>query len=209
MICQEWASGPAKLLIINVFVAAFIVGYPVPSASVFSDGPQPQPVMQESFGSPMAPIPDPAVRSMEAFLGRYGVDESHLSRVAESIVRSAKDYDLDPRLIASIMIVESGANPFAISGSDAIGIMQVHLPTWGPTADQEGVNLFKIEDNVAFGCRILKDYVDQFGLWEGVKRYKGWIADDPESELGAEAYVTKVQRLYGVQRPIPTASLLQ
>jgi hypothetical protein len=108
------------------------------------------------------------------------------------------------------MIVESRANPFAISGKDAIGMMQIHLPTWGHTADQEGINLFKIEDNIDFGTRILKDYARQFGLWEGVKKYKGWIADDPDSEHSAEEYLAKVQRIYAFrQAPQSTPEVLQ
>ena len=94
------------------------------------------------------------------------------------------------------MIVESRANPFAISNADAIGIMQIHLPTWGREADKEGINLFKIEDNVDFGARILKDYVRRFGLWEGVKRYKGWNPDSRDSLESAEEYAAKVQRTY-------------
>jgi soluble lytic murein transglycosylase-like protein len=130
--------------------------------------------------------------------------------VALSVVRSARRHNLDPRLIASIVIVESRANPFAISSRDSIGIMQVHLPTWGRKADGEGINLFKIEDNVDFGARILKDYVRQSGLWEGVKRYKGWFPDNPQSESSAEEYVAKVQRIYGYQQPVAaTADLLQ
>ena len=30
--------------------------------------------------------------------------------------------------------------------------MQIHLPTWGLTADREDINLFKIEDNIDFGA---------------------------------------------------------
>src|SRR5262249_12160805 len=76
--------------------------------------------------------------------------------------------------------------------------------------DREGINLFKIEDNIDFGTRILKDYARQFGLWEGVKRYKGWIADDPESEHSAEEYLAKVQRIYAFRQPTPsTPELLQ
>ncbi|PYR87059.1 MAG: hypothetical protein DMG18_00880, partial [Acidobacteria bacterium] len=115
----------------------------------------------------------------------------------------------DPRLVASIMIVESRANPFAISESDAIGIMQIHLPTWGPQADKEGINLFKIEDNIKFGTRILQGYIRRFGLWEGVKRYKGW---NPESSSSAEAvsdYVAKVQGIYGYPKNNAVAQALQ
>jgi len=94
------------------------------------------------------------------------------------------------------MIVESRANPFAISTSDSIGIMQIHLPTWGSTADKEDINLFKIEDNVDFGVRILRDYIRHHGLWDGVKRYKGWNSENPVSMQSVDDYVQKVQRLY-------------
>jgi soluble lytic murein transglycosylase-like protein len=154
-----------------------------------------------SLVGPVRPVVDPAVGLIESFLRVYGVEESRLTRVAESIVNSARKYNLDPRLIASIMIVESRANPFAISGSDAVGIMQIHLPTWGRAAYLEGLNLFNIEQNVDFGARILKGYVRQFGLWQGVKRYKGWIADNPDSEESVEQYLAKVQRVYAVQQP--------
>jgi len=77
--------------------------------------------------------------------------------------------------------------------------MQIHLPTWGHAADGEGINLLKIEDNVDFGARILKKYIRQFGLWEGVKRYNGFLADNPASEQCALEYVAKVQRVYEYQ----------
>jgi hypothetical protein len=94
------------------------------------------------------------------------------------------------------MIVESRANPFAISNKDAVGLMQIHLRTWGQIADREGVNLFKIEDNIDFGVRILKDYVHRHGIWGGVRRYRGWT-EAPGSYQEAEEYVQKVQRIYG------------
>ena len=106
------------------------------------------------------------------------------------------------------MIVESRANPFAISGRDSVGIMQIHLPTWGRTADREGINLLKIEDNVDFGARILRDYVHQFGVWDGVKRYNGRISEDPDSQRSAEEYLNKVQGVYGFQQPIASAANL-
>jgi soluble lytic murein transglycosylase-like protein len=118
-------------------------------------------------------------------------------------VSSAKKYDVDPKLVASIMIVESRANPFAISTKDAIGIMQIHLPTWGPVAHREGINLFRIEENVDFGTRILKDYVAHFGVWQGVRRYKGWNAEDPASERSVDEYLAKVQRVYGIEPAEP------
>ncbi len=212
LLCKQWISRSSKLLILTVLVAVLASTFPTPSVLVFSGNGPGQPVVEAAFVAPPSiqnPTADPAVRSINSFLKSYGVDESHRDRVAESIIASAKKYNLDPRLIGSIVIVESRANPFAISGADSIGIMQIHLPTWGHTAEQRGINLFKIEDNVDFGAHILKEYIRQFGLWDGVKRYKGWVPDNPESEQAALDYVTKVQRIYQVEQPTATAQLLQ
>jgi hypothetical protein len=204
--CKEWLSKSTKLLILSFLLSVFVFAFPVPSAFVFS-GSNPG-LIEEAGLQPTAASLDPAILSMDAFLDRYKVDETHRSRIAESVVSSSRKYDLDPRLVASIMIVESRANPFAISNSDSIGIMQIHLPTWGATADQEGINLFKIEDNIDFGVRILKDYVHRFGLWEGVKRYKGWYPENPQSAQAAGDYLDKVQRVYSLSK-LQSAEILQ
>jgi Transglycosylase SLT domain len=206
LLCKEWISNSSKLLILTVLLAVLAFKFPTPNAIVFPVNSEPQIVEASIVPPPIPPAIDPAVQSMETFLKAYEVDPSHRARVAESVVASAKKHNLDPRLIASIVIVESRANPFAISVKDSIGIMQIHLPTWGRTADKEGINLFKIEDNVDFGAQILKDYVRQFGLWEGVKRYKGWLPDDAASEQDALDYVSKVQRIYQSQQPAVTTA---
>jgi soluble lytic murein transglycosylase-like protein len=159
---------------------------------------QEQPVQEPAFQKAVMSV-GPAVRSMEVFLKSHGVGEANCLRLASSIVNSAKKYNVNPRLIASVIIVESRGNPFAISEKNAIGIMQIHLPTWGTTADREGINLLKIEDNIDFGTRILKNYILQSGVWDGVKRYNGFVADDRPSEQSAQEYVDKVQRLYEFQ----------
>ena len=102
--------------------------------------------------------------------------------------------------MASVIIVESRVDPHAISESHAIGLMQIHLPTWGRVADKQGIDLFKIEDNVDLGARILKGYISQYGLWEGVAHYTGWT-DAPESQQTAENYVRKVQKIFGFTPP--------
>jgi hypothetical protein len=204
--CKKWLWKSTKLVILSLLLSVLVFAFPVPSAFVFSEG---NPGLIEEAGLQTADATlDPAINSMDAFLNRYEVDETHRGRIAESIVSSSRKYNLDPRLVASIMIVESRANPFAISNSDSIGIMQIHLPTWGATADQEGINLFKIEDNVDFGSRILKDYVRRFGLWEGVKRYKGWYPENPQSAQAVGDYLDKVQHIYSLSKLQP-AEILQ
>ena len=199
--CKEWASRSSKLLILTVLVSILAFTFQTPSAFVFSElnsnqqaveaGVQPQPTLAL----------DPAAQSMAGFLSRYKVADEHRDRVANAIITSSRKYNVDPRLVASIMIVESRANPLAISDRGSIGIMQIHLSTWGHTADREGINLFKIEDNVDFGVRILNDYIHRYGLWEGVKRYKGWNSDSPGSTQAVEDYLKKVRRIYSNEKP--------
>jgi soluble lytic murein transglycosylase-like protein len=200
LLCRQWFHNSVRLGSLASLMVALLLAFPEPRASVSSSSSLGQPVQEAGFQSSVMSV-GPAARSMDAFLERHEVREANRSRLAESIVTSARKYNLNPRLIASIMIVESGGNPFAISGKDAIGVMQIHLPTWGETADHEGINLLKIEDNIDFGARILKNYIRQFGLWEGVKRYSGFFADDPTSEQSAQEYVAKVQSVYEFLQP--------
>jgi hypothetical protein len=149
------------------------------------------PVVHATF----VPLIDPAVNAIESMLSKYSVGANVRQRIARAIVQNSKKYNLDPKLVASIVIVESSANPFAISNADAVGVMQIHMPTWGKTADKENLNLFRVEDNIALGVRILKGYVARHGLWPGVMRYRGWI-ETPESYQEADDYAQKVRHLY-------------
>jgi hypothetical protein len=209
LMCKEWVSKSSKLLVLTVIFSGLVLGFPTSGSFVFPGGREAPMVQQASFQLNLRPVIDPAVSSMVNFLKKYAVDEDHRDRVAAALVTSAKKYDVDPRLAASIMIVESRANPFAISNLQSIGIMQIHLKTWGATAEKQGINLFKIEDNVDFGTRILKDYVHRFGMWEGVRRYKGWLPDDPDSSQAADEYLAKVQHIYGVDKPSLSTELLK
>ena len=186
-------------------IAVLILGFPTPSASGYAVPVSERPAQAVEV-DPVAA----EVRKITAFLERHQVSEEKRSRLAESIVASSRKYGLNSRLLASIMIVESRGNPFAISGQEAVGIMQIHLPTWGETADRENINLLKIEDNVDFGARILKDYVRRFGMDEGIRRYNGYIPGEPTWEQSSQVYLEKVHAIYDSRRPVPLqASLVQ
>jgi hypothetical protein len=158
-----------------------------------------EPVHIASNQASMTPAvfhPDPETKAIDSLLRAFDVDGTRRSRVVQAILQSSRKHKLDPRLVASIVVVESRGNPFAISTSDAVGIMQIHVPTWAGKVDEEGINLFKIEDNVDFGVRILGDYVKQYGRDEGVKRYNGLKPSDPASAENAQGYLLKVQHVY-------------
>ena len=196
--CQEWVSKSYKLLILTVVLSSFVFAFPVPTGVVLTDPMTstvaPAAVVRATLAAAPKPDVSPAVEKM---LAANGVDKERLSRVTRAIMASSDKYHVDPKLVASIVIVESRANPFAVSNADSVGVMQIHLGTWGKMADTENINLFKIEDNIDFGVRILRDYIAPYGTWEGVARYRGWL-DTPESQQEADDYVRKVQTLYGV-----------
>ena len=196
----------SKLGVRMILTSVMILTLPGAGTTTVSASEAPKPVQTVVVVAPVAKPKNtvsPAVRSMDGFLKSHKVSEENRARLAKALVASAKKYDLNPRLLASVMIVESRGNQFAVSGADAVGLMQIHLPTWGETVDRENVNLFKIEDNIDFGARILKDYVRRFGMWDGVKHYNGLVPGDPVWEESAAAYLAKVQEVYDF-RPATT-----
>lgn len=195
--CKRWLRHCCELACLAV-LATHLLGpteseSTTLSASAANSGKQP--AKAAAFEACIVPV-HPVTHSMRALLTRHKVPETNLQRLAEAIVSSATKYELDPKLIASITIIESRGNPLAISAKAAVGVMQIHLPTWGTAANREGINLFKIEDNIDFGTRILRDYIRRFGVWGGVKRYNGFVRGNEASERSANAYVAKVQQIY-------------
>jgi len=208
LLCRKWIARSSKFLVLSAVLLFFISRSPA-SNGLLRDVSQPQPGTAEASFMPSVPEPG-QVASISELLARYGVDVSQRERVAKAIAASSLKYNVDPKLVASVIIVESGANPFAVSESNAVGIMQIHLPTWGLVAEQQGINLFKIEDNADLGVRILSGYIKSYGEWGGVAHYLGH-ADDAGSQRAAAEYVQKVQKVYGIkqaQYPIPTEAAL-
>ena len=76
------------------------------------------------------------------------------------ITRAANDHSLDPRLVKSVMLVESGFNPAAVSPKGARGLMQL-MPA---TAVRHGVrNIHDPAQNIAGGTKYLSHLLGLFG----------------------------------------------
>ena len=103
-----------------------------------------------------------------------------LSMLATSVARKQ---GIDPNLVKAVINVESSWRPSALSSKGAIGLMQVHHPTWGHLWTKE--ELRNPEMNIVAGTRILKDYIKQSRtLDEALHKYSG----------GASGYADKVRR---------------
>ena len=106
-------------------------------------------------------------------------------RIGRAILRSSADYTLDPQLVTAIILVESGARPWAFSAKGAVGLMQV-MPHMSEARILAG-NLTTIESNVAAGCSILADNIRRLGEDDGISAYY-WGSD-----IRGVAYLDRVR----------------
>ena len=88
----------------------------------------------------------------------------------EQIVRGhAKNYDLDPALLAAVIYTESRFNARAESAAGAIGLMQLLPETARGIAVRTGGKAFVVSDlyvpelNVRYGAWYLRNLLDRYG----------------------------------------------
>ena len=81
---------------------------------------------------------------------------------------------LDPQLVLGVMEVESAFRKYAVSHAGARGYMQV-MPFWVKLIGQPNHNLFHLRTNLAYGCAILRHYLDLEGgdYFRALGRYNG------------------------------------
>jgi soluble lytic murein transglycosylase-like protein len=81
---------------------------------------------------------------------------------------------LDPQLVLGLMEVESGFRKYAVSSAGARGYMQV-MPFWVKLIGQPNHNLFHLRTNLAYGCAILRHYLDveKGDYYRALGRYNG------------------------------------
>ncbi|HET9195916.1 MAG TPA: transglycosylase SLT domain-containing protein [Vicinamibacterales bacterium] len=112
------------------------------------------------------------------------------------ITKYSKAHDLDPYLIAALMVQESTFTPEIRSAANAIGLLQITPPTGRTLARQLGIRRFttsmltQAETNVRMGTKYLKDMVDKFGgvhyalagYNAGPHRVTAWLKESPGLE---------------------------
>jgi soluble lytic murein transglycosylase-like protein len=95
---------------------------------------------------------------------------------------------LDPQLVLGVIQYESAFRKYAISTAGARGYMQV-MPFWVKLVGQPQHNLFHLRTNVAYGCAILRHYLDmeKGDYWRALGRYNGSLgkAEYPNLVLAA------------------------
>jgi soluble lytic murein transglycosylase-like protein len=95
---------------------------------------------------------------------------------------------LDPQLVLGLIQVESAFRKYAVSTAGARGYMQV-MPFWVRLIGHPRHNLFHLRTNLAYGCAILRHYLDmeKGDYFRALGRYNGTLgkADYPRRVLAA------------------------
>ena len=143
------------------------------------------------------------------------------------VYKYAEEYEVDPILIFAIIKAESNFNPNVVSGSNAIGLMQLMEPTAEESARKqeikfiEGETLYNPELNIQLGTKyfsnLMKEYNNNYLLAltaynAGIGNVKRWIEQGIIKEDGSDIenipfketnnYVRKILRDYKIYREL-------
>jgi soluble lytic murein transglycosylase-like protein len=160
-------------------------------------------------GAPWDPT-DPAGYARLALRHNRRLSAAEAWRIGRALVAYGRRFDVDPRLVSALVVVESGFQPRAVSPAGALGLGQL-MPD---VARAAGVrDPFSIEDNLYGTVRVLRGHLERFGYHNlplalaaynagsgAVRRYEG-IPPYHETRW----YVFHVTRLYLRYRGEPTA----
>jgi soluble lytic murein transglycosylase-like protein len=123
---------------------------------------------------------------------------AEVERIGDAVLRYGAKYRIDPELVTAVLLVESGARPWAVSPKGARGLMQV-MPHMLRPMGMVG-NLSTIETNIEAGCIILADNIRRLGEADGISAYF-W-----GSEIRGEGYLERVQAARARLRGFATSS---
>jgi soluble lytic murein transglycosylase len=134
----------------------------------------------------------------------------------EQIVRGhARNYGIDPALLAAVIYQESKFDAEAKSSSGAVGLMQLTPETAKGIAIRTGGSAFRVSDlrnpeiNVRYGCWYLRHLFRKYGEWRlvlaaynaGQGNVDRWLRDGRGIEFAeTREYVERVQDLRGIYR---------
>ncbi len=97
------------------------------------------------------------------------LSQAELERIRDAVVRYSAAYELESDLVTAVLLVESGARPWARSPKGARGLMQV-MPYMMRPMGLAG-NLSTIESNIEAGCVILAGNIRRLGEEDGISAY--------------------------------------
>ena len=126
---------------------------------------------------------------MDARLEKRIPDRKQRLELLRTVHYEATRARLDPQLVLGVIEVESGFRKYAVSRAGARGYMQV-MPFWVKLIGQPGHNLFHLRTNLAYGCAILRFYLDMENgdYYRALGRYNGSLGQPQYPNLVLSAW---------------------
>jgi soluble lytic murein transglycosylase-like protein len=114
------------------------------------------------------------LNEMDTRLAKRIPDRKQRLELLRTVHYEATRARLDPQLVLGVMEVGSGFRKYAVSHAGARGYMQV-MPFWLKLIGQPSHNLFHLRTNLAYGCAILRHYLDieNGDYFRALGRYNG------------------------------------
>ena len=129
------------------------------------------------------------LNDMDVRLAKRIPDRKQRLELLRTVHYEATRARLDPQLVLGVIEVESGFRKYAVSRAGARGYMQV-MPFWVKLIGQPGHNLFHLRTNLAYGCAILRFYVDleKGDYYRALGRYNGSLGQPEYPNLVLAAW---------------------
>jgi len=126
---------------------------------------------------------------MDARLERRLPDRKVRQELLRTVHYEALRARLDPQLVLGVIEIESGFRKYAVSAAGARGYMQV-MPFWTGLVGTPKHNLFHMRTNIAYGCAILRHYLDieRGDYWRALGRYNGSLGKGEYPNLVLSAW---------------------
>lgn len=130
------------------------------------------------------PVPPPEAYEYSIFrtgpyevakvLGRSSGCQNSDAEFIELVNNESVSAGLDPRIAAATIAVESNCDSYAVSSRGALGEMQIMASIWKKDFDFAGdINLLNPRDNIQVGTKIMAGLIQDYGVYEGIRRYNG------------------------------------
>ena len=129
------------------------------------------------------------LNDMDVRLAKRIPDRKQRLELLRTVHYEATRARLDPQLVLGVIEVESGFRKYAVSRAGARGYMQV-MPFWVKLIGQPGHNLFHLRTNLAYGCAILRLYLDieKGDYYRALGRYNGSLGQPEYPNLVLAAW---------------------
>ncbi len=101
-------------------------------------------------------------------------DQGERLKLLKMIHAEASRAQVPPQLVLALIQVESKFDPYAVSHSGAVGLMQI-MPFWLKLIGRPDDSLVHMETNLRMGCTILRYYLQKShgDIREALQRYNG------------------------------------